>query len=316
MRHNADMSRWRPDLLSLRLFVTVCEEQSITRAAECEDMVPSAVSKRIAEIEATTGVALLVRSARGVRPTPAGLSFLNHARQIVRSTERLQAEVAEYSQGVRGHVRLLANISSIVAFVPRDLNSFLLANPAIRVDLQERSSGPIIDSIRDGSADIGICQAVGELADLDMHPYTIDHLVVVTHPAHPLATRSSLCFEDTLDYEFVALSPNSRTTRLLSGLAARMGRSLNHRVYVNAFEAACHVIGENLAIGILAADAVRGHAAMLGLRMIPLLEDWSRREIVVCTRPRDTLPAPARALVDHLQLRATERGLGERQAQR
>jgi DNA-binding transcriptional LysR family regulator len=51
---------WRPNLVSLRLFVAVCEEASIARAAEREAIAPAAVSKRIAEIEEMTGTELAV----------------------------------------------------------------------------------------------------------------------------------------------------------------------------------------------------------------------------------------------------------------
>ncbi|WP_186332372.1 LysR family transcriptional regulator [Bordetella genomosp. 13] len=310
------MSGWKPDLLSLRLYVAACDEESITRAAEREAMVPSAVSKRIAEIESATGVALLVRTARGVHPTPAGLALLGQARQLVLGAEKLQVEIAEYAQGIRGHVRLYANISSIIEFLPRDISRFLELHPAIRVDLQERTSTSIIEAVRNGSADVGICLAIGDLTDLDTYPYATDRLAVVTHAAHPLASRASLRFEDTLDYDFVALNPDSRTTRQLSGIAARLGRPLNYRVYVGAFEAACHIIGERIAIGILAADAIKRHAASLNLRVIPLEEDWARREIALCAKPHAGLAPAARALHDFLRERAAERGVLQTEQQR
>lgn len=93
----------------------------------------------------------------------------------------------------------------------------------------------------------------------------------------------------------------------MAGLAARLGRSLNHRIYVSTFEAAAHVIAENLAIGILAVDAVHSHVASLKLCVIPLTDEWSRREIVLCMRSRDALSPPARALVEHLCERSAQR---------
>lgn len=68
------------DHLSLNLFIVVCEEGTIARAGERAFMAPSAVSKRISDIEARFGTALLKRSKRGVEPTPAGLALLRHAR--------------------------------------------------------------------------------------------------------------------------------------------------------------------------------------------------------------------------------------------
>lgn len=251
------MPAWKPDLLSLRLFVAVCEEESIARAADRESIVASAISKRITEIEEGTGVALLVRGARGVQPTPAGTALLHHARQILRSTEKLQAELAEYTMGVRGLVRVFANISSLVEFLPRDLSSFLARNKYVRVELHERASPQIIEAVRDGSADIGICIPPGEFSDLELLPYASDRLAVLAHAAHPLARRDQVRFDETLGYDFVALKPESGTTLQLSALASRLGRPINHRVYVSTFEAAVHLIAENLAIGILAVDAIR-----------------------------------------------------------
>jgi DNA-binding transcriptional LysR family regulator len=62
---------WRPNLVSLRLFVAVCEEASIARPAEREAIAPSAVSKQIGEIEEMAATELLIRGARSVSATSA-----------------------------------------------------------------------------------------------------------------------------------------------------------------------------------------------------------------------------------------------------
>ncbi|MEX0295798.1 LysR family transcriptional regulator [Pseudomonas putida] len=62
------------DHLSLHLFIVVCEEGTIARAGERAFMAPSAVSKRISDIEARFGTTLFKRSKRGVEPTPAGFA--------------------------------------------------------------------------------------------------------------------------------------------------------------------------------------------------------------------------------------------------
>ena len=54
------------DPVTLRVFIAVCEEGNIARAAEREALVASAVSKRIAAIEAEIGTPLLTRGRRGV----------------------------------------------------------------------------------------------------------------------------------------------------------------------------------------------------------------------------------------------------------
>src|SRR5215207_9088632 len=69
----------RFDLLTLKLFIAVVEEQSIARAAERENIVPSAVSKRISDLEADLKVSLIQRHNRGIATTPAGNALLLEA---------------------------------------------------------------------------------------------------------------------------------------------------------------------------------------------------------------------------------------------
>ena len=79
------------DLTSLQLFVAVCELGSIGKAAEREFIVASAVSKRLGDLRATLGTALLYRHTRGVGLTPAGESLLNHAQSVLFSLEKCKA---------------------------------------------------------------------------------------------------------------------------------------------------------------------------------------------------------------------------------
>lgn len=67
------------DPVTLRLFVAVCEEGIIARAADRESVVASAVSKRIAAVEAQIGAPLLVRGRRGIEPAAAGQALLRQA---------------------------------------------------------------------------------------------------------------------------------------------------------------------------------------------------------------------------------------------
>ena len=69
------------DPTSLRLFVAVCEERNIANAARREAIVPSAVSKRISQMELEAGVTLLERGRRGVSVTAAGEVLWRYARE-------------------------------------------------------------------------------------------------------------------------------------------------------------------------------------------------------------------------------------------
>jgi len=294
------MSSWRPDLYSLRLFVAVCEEGSIARAAERESITPSAISRRIAEIENHARVQLLMRGGRGIRLTTAGEALLHHARHMLRISEKMSAELSEFAQGIGGRVRLSANLSSIKEFLPSDLAVFLRTYRAIRVDVVEHVSSATVEAVKGAFSDVGICVDSIDTADLQLLPYETDNLVVVVSPTHPLANRSGVEFAETLDYEFVGLIPDARIHSLLLGAAARQGRTMTFRMHVASFEVASHVIADDLAIGIFPHDAVKYLQEKFCLSFVPLKEEWARRKIILCMRDYDALTTSARMLVNHL----------------
>ncbi|MCZ8394866.1 LysR family transcriptional regulator [Achromobacter ruhlandii] len=90
------------DPVSLRLFLAALEEGSLARAAARENIVPSAVSKRMIEMEEVLGVPLLARDVKGVQATPAGQALAEHARRVLQQMERMHREMAAFATGVRG----------------------------------------------------------------------------------------------------------------------------------------------------------------------------------------------------------------------
>jgi DNA-binding transcriptional LysR family regulator len=292
---------WQIDQVSLRLFIVICEEGSIARAAEREFIAPSAVSRRVADLEKLVGLPLLSRSQRGVRATPAGVALLKHARLIMRGHERLQAELSEFGAGTRGHVRVLANISSMVEFLPEALSQFLKLNPDIRVDVEERVSVEIVRGLEEGLADIGICRDFVSTGELDVTTYRSDHLALVVPADHALATEASIAFERTLDLDHLGLALNASVNALMERIALERGRQLRYRSFVSTFDAAYRFVQAGLAVAILPREAVGNVACeQYRLAVIPLDEPWAERRFVICVRDRAALTLPATRLIEHL----------------
>ncbi|MFL7960942.1 LysR family transcriptional regulator [Pseudomonas brassicacearum] len=295
------------DHFSLHLFILVCEEGTIARASERAFLAPSAVSKRLSDIEARFGTALLKRSKRGVEPTPAGQALLRHARSLTRAMEKLDSELSEYAEGARGHVRVLANVSSIMEFLPEELSDFMLDNPRIQVDIEERFSPDVVRGVAEGNADLGIFRRSMAVGDLEFLPYRQDHLAVVVSASHPLADRTRIAFEDTLAFDHLGLSAFATLNTFMREDAEKHGKELRFRSYVSSFDAAFRLVQFGLGLAVFPLEAVARYAQLFDLRIIPLTDDWALGEFVICVRDRDALPLSARRLLDHLLLRAPPR---------
>lgn len=290
----------RFDFVTLKLFISVADEGRLTAAAAREHLALAAVSKRISDLETLVGTTLLYRRPRGVELTPAGQAFLHHARRIMDNIERLQAELSEYGEGVRGHVRIHSNTSAIIAFLPQDLSAFSRLYPEIKIDLQERVSSEIIAAVRDGLTDIGIFAGHVAAPDLQQLSYRHDRLVLMTPVDHPLAERESIAFSEALAFDFIGLQQDTSLQSLLNEQANLAGKALRMRIQVRSFDAICRMIHHGMGVGVLPEQTIYRDLGDLQLKSIPLSDSWAQRELVIGMRRYASLHVTARHLVDHL----------------
>jgi DNA-binding transcriptional LysR family regulator len=292
----------RVDLTSLQLFVAVCELGSIGKAAEREFIAASAVSKRLSDLEATLDTPLLYRHTRGVDLTPAGESLLHHARSVLVSLEKMQGELSEYADGVRGHVRIHASISAIVQFLPEDLGTFAKEHPQVKIDLEEHLSTEVVRAVQEGGADLGICNTglLGTGHELQTLPYREDELVLIVPRGHALARRKRVAFADTLEFDHVGLHSNSSIYLAMREAAAQAGRTIKLRIHVTGLDAMCRMIHNGLGVGVMPRRAFELMHGVGDLDCVALTDAWARRSIGLVARDFSTLPVTARLLVDHL----------------
>lgn len=291
----------RVDLTTLRLFIAICEEQNLTRAASREGIAASAVSKRMNDFELAFGVTLFKRLSKGMALTPAGEALLHHARLTLLNVEKIAVELSEYSQGVRGHVRMLANLSAIVQFLPEDLSAFFSSHELLRIDLQERPSREVISGIEEAAAEIGICSGAVETRSLEAFHYRFDHLVLVMRSDHPLAGREGLLFTETLDYDHIGLHTASSIYLGAQLAASEAGKPLRLRINVPGFDAVCRMVQADLGLGLMPDRAFEVVGAGMGLRAVPLRDGWARRELKIVVRDQHQLSPTGRLVLDHLR---------------
>ena len=290
------------DLTTLRLFVSVCDLGNIARAGERANIVGSAISKRLAQLEDQVGTALLVRRRHGVVPTAAGQTLLEHSRAMLDGAARIESDMLNFAAGARGQVRILASVSAMTESLADDVAAFLQlpAHRKIQVDMEERVSPEIVRGVRDGFASLGVCWDAADIGAMQSRPYRSDHLCVVLPARHPLAGRKRLRFEETLDFEQVSLPVNSAVQVMLQREASTHGKPLRQRVVVTNFEAALRVVRAGLAIGVVPREVAQLQSDAYGLRLVALAEPWAERHFIICYRDAQLLSPAAQLLVEHL----------------
>ncbi|MGA9916942.1 LysR family transcriptional regulator [Paraburkholderia sp.] len=288
------------DLTSLRLFVAVCQEQNIARAAEREFIASSAVSRRIAEIEALIGLPVIQRQSRGITVTPVGETVLRYALAIIGNIEQMSAELSRFSSGAKGRVRVVANLSSIVQFLPEDVAAFGRVFPEVSIELEEENSADVLRIVDEHGADFGICNAVAGSEAFEQVPYREDRLAVLVPGGHRLTDVSRVAFEALLDDSFVGLRSESALTQLLAQQAASVGRQLDVKIRVSSLDALCRMVHAGLGIAIVPEQVALLYVNALDVRLLSLSDAWAVRHLIMIFKSRDQLSASAAALVGFL----------------
>jgi DNA-binding transcriptional LysR family regulator len=291
----------RFDLADLSLFRHVVEAGSITHGAERAHLALAAASTRIRNMEEVLGIALLTRGRQGVTPTQAGRTLLQHARVILRQTERLHEDLGAYSGGLAGQIRVLSNTNALTEFLPEALSSFLAAHPTVSVDLEERLSDEIVGLIAEGVADLGVVAGTVDAGSLETYPFRRDRFVLVVARDHPLAKRTRIDFEEVLEHDFVGLDRSSAIQRFLATKAVRIGRPLRLRVQLRSFDAVCRLVECKVGIGIVPETTARRVSKTMAIKPVTLSDPWAVRDLTICIRSLGELPLYARQLVEHLR---------------
>ena len=290
----------RLDPTSLKLFISVVEEKTIAAAAAREHIAAAAVSKRLSDIDQTLGTPLLRRTNRGVEPTDAGLALLALARNALHELDQIPAQMQSYSSGTRGLVRVCASMSSITQFLPGDIQTFLARHEGVQVNLDEKISSLVIQSVQENAADIGIYTNVQDTKGLEIYPYRTDHLVLIMPKGHPLGTRKVWAFNDTLQHDYVGWQTGSAINQQLTNAAAAARQDWRLKIRVSSFDALCMMVSSELGVGVLPEAVARRNANNLNIEIRQLTDPWATREFKICVRSISALTTAAKMMVDHL----------------
>jgi DNA-binding transcriptional LysR family regulator len=292
------------DPVSIRLFLATLEEGSIAKAAARENIVPSAISKRISEMEAQLRVPLLDRGARGAQATPAGPALALHARHLLQTMDRMQREMAGYVEGVRGVIKVLASVTSLSGELPADILRFRADRPQIEVDLEERVTPAVYRGVREGLADVGVASGFAGHEGLQVFPYRRYVLAAVLPAAHPKARARTLAYADLLDDDLVELGRDSGIAQVFEEAAREARASRTVRARVSSFEMICTLVSRGLGVGVVPLYLKASKERALGIRFVPLSDDWAQPRSFIAVRDLDALPVAAQAFVAHLRASA------------
>ncbi len=291
------------DLTGFDLLLTVARLGSLGRAATEHGMSQPAASARMRQLEGQLGLALIERSPRGSRLTPAGALVADWAQAAIDAAAALDAGVTALRRERDSRVRIAASMTVAEYLLPAWLIALRAMDPGAAVALMAVNSADVADAVLADAADVGFVEGPDLPDGLRAEPVGADVLTVIVAPAHPWALRArrggrGITARELAGTPLVAREAGSGTRRYLEeALAAQVGLD---RVPPLAELSSTTAIKAAVAAGagpaVLSSLAVAAELSAGTLRAVPVTGlDLNRALFAVWTAGR-RLTGPARDL--------------------
>ncbi|WP_428853248.1 LysR family transcriptional regulator [Imbroritus primus] len=289
----------------LRIFYTVVDTQSFSKAAETLFISQPAVSKAVRELERQLDLALIERGARpvrGVHLTEAGRALHEHARSIF-ALERVALEDVRARVGLqRGSLTIGASTTVGGFWLPRYLSAFMRRFPEVPPDLRIGNTHTISQALLDCHLDLAVVEGSVEDPRIASTHWHDDALLLVAAAGSELVARRRVAPADLSANVWLLREPGSGTREVADRFLREHGVTPRHTVEIGSNAAIARVVAEGAGIALLPAMMVADLIALKRVMRVPYRKDESvsRPLFVLQLKDRPLSPAATafRALLD------------------
>ncbi len=252
------------NIRTIEFFLTVAEENSITRAAEILHISQPTVSRDIKELEKEIGKTLFIRTSKNVTLTPDGLLFRETARDMLALYRKAVSQRAEPTE-LTGDIYLGAGETNSFSFLAEMIRVFREAHPKVCFHIISENADEIRDDIDKGTLDFGFVMESGNLDPYERLEFDRPERWGVLIPEdHPLAGIKSVSARKLLQYPLIL--PENRTFQ--QQLRAWLGGEPNLAATYNLIRNALYLTRNGMGLIICLSDPSYRE---MGMEFIPLL---------------------------------------------
>jgi DNA-binding transcriptional LysR family regulator len=262
------------ELNELRVFLKVASERSFSRAAMKLHRTQPAVSQSIRRIEDALGERLFDRTTKDATLTEAGRLLREYADRLLRLSEEAESAVRDLRDLRRGRVLIGANEASVHAVLPL-IARFRDAHPLVHVDVRRIPARQIGAEVAQGSLDFGVLTFHPAEHGLKSIVLGHDELVMLVHPAHPLARTRDVTLAECARQTVIAHNDPSHVRERVLRLFDQHHIPANILISLPSLEGIKRAVAMQLGVALLPrrcaeAEIARGELAALGVPEIRL----------------------------------------------
>jgi DNA-binding transcriptional LysR family regulator len=258
-------------LRQLQIFVAVCETGGTVPAARSVALSQSATSAALNELEGILATQLFDRIGKRLVLNDNGRSLLPQARALLDGALSIESQFSP-SGGPAASLAKMGASTTIGNYVmPALIAQFRRDEPAARIEVHIGNTSEIAAEVAEFKVDIGFIEGPCHEWDLEVTPWLVDELVIVSSSQHPLARRSragKITVDDLRQAEWLLREPGSGTREAADQVLLPYLHHVNAAMVLGNTEAIKRAAAENLGLSCLSRWVV---ADMLATRRLTIL---------------------------------------------
>ena len=284
------------ELSTLRVFMTVANERSFSRAAEKLARTQPAVSLALQRLESELGERLLDRSAKDVLLTDAGRTVLEFARRFQNLEAELQNSIAELRDHSAGRLVIGANESTAL-YLLRHIEHYRRLYPRVKVQIKRSFSSRIPDELIDGNLELGVISYEPRDERILSNVIYSDSLAFVVSPQHRLAARHEVPITELGEEIFIAHNVLSPYREIVIRAFQERGIPLNMDVEMPTVETIRWMVEQDAGVAFLPRMCVEQEIAEKRLVAVRVPEVEVERKIYLVQPSRRAVSYAADAFL-------------------
>jgi LysR family transcriptional regulator, low CO2-responsive transcriptional regulator len=246
----------------LRIFATVAQYESFSRAAEVLFISQPAVFRGVRAFEQQIGLPLIDRSSRTLLLTETGQLLYRHAQEIFVAERAAELALEELYGLARGHLAIGASNTAGTYLLPPLLGAFHRHYPQIRLTLNIGNTEQIVEQLRTIPLDTAFVEGPVDDPDMVVTPWRDDTLVVIAAPDHPLVKQQPVSLSQLAAEPFIIREPGSGTQRVVETALNQRKLEVNPAMELGSNQAVKQAVIAGLGIGIVSRATIGLEAAV------------------------------------------------------
>jgi len=216
--------------------VEVAQTGSIRRAAEHVNLTPSAMNRRIQDLETEVGTPLFERRPRGVKLTAAGEMFVRYAHSQIADAKRLKSQVADLRGQRQAPVQIACSHVLAHDFLASRIATFQKQHPKVVFDLKVVEHERALAALAAHDVDLALVYGSAVSSSLRIIASLPQRLVAIVRSDHPLAAKRMVRLSECAAYPAALPDQTLSSRQILDAATARLNLSFDARAESNSFE--------------------------------------------------------------------------------